>query len=1079
MTSANPRARHHVLGIVALSLFAALFTRLWYLQVLTTDELRAGGPEQPHPGGHPRGAPGPHPRPQRPGPGRQPALHPGHGRATRTSSTSTRPSRARCCAAWPRQLNEDQFRSRTRPTLLGSHNDPGTGGRAREAGPEAHGASDEDGRTPPAARRPGWPPVPRTPTARPRCHAAPPRPVTEETPAQPPRGRPLQQVQARPGGQRHQRGPGDLPPGEPRGVPHRHRRAGDGAATTTTAPCWPTCSATVGSIDADELAFVQNDEKPYENDDEIGKERHRGRHGVRAAGHARAGSSTRSTPATAPSARSSSCAAAQAGPRRLPDHRHQPPVPGREGPGRRDRAPARASATTAAGSSACDPPGAATVALDPRNGQVLAMASYPTYDPNLFVGGISTEDYQAIAADERTRTMHHNPLLNRAIAGTYAVGLHLQAVQRLRRAGHRRDHPGRTPTTTPASTSSAPATPSATPGAQATGSVDLTAAITKSSDTYFYKLGDESWLRRDAHRRDAAPGPDAQVGPRRHDRHRPPRRGRRPHPHPGVAARVLRRDQRGPGADEAGTWRGGTSANLAVGPGHGAGHPPPAGQRLRHPGQRRHRLPARAGRSRSPTWPASPTRWCPARRPTAGSIRCRPEWRDPLMAGFDGVTKAGTTAGAQRRLRRVRPVRVLHLRQDGHGPGPGKNDSSLFTSFAPSQGATIATATVFEQAGFGAAAAAPFTRQASSSPSPPPGVDRSADALDPGGPEVRSACAAAPEGGWFDVEAAAEEFAPPTVQDRAGLMATVPVTRRRAAHVHAARPLGGLAPHRRRDGRQPAGRLRPRRADGLQLDPRRVGPLRLLLPHQAVVLHGPGPASAPGWPPSSTTTGSSTPRPSSTAARCFLLVAVKLVGSSRSGTQGWFQLGPFQLQPSEFAKLALILGFTYLAVQFHGDIDLRRLGALLAVGGRAGGPRAAPARPGHRPGVGVHHLRPAGGGRGARAATSSPSACWPSCSPPLVLTSGVLDTYQKDRLTVFANQEQEKTLRTRSRNAAYNLEQSKIAIGSGGRHRQGPVQRPPDPQRPGARAAHRLHLHRGGRGAGPASGRPGCWGSTG
>ncbi len=38
MTPSNPRARHHVLGIVALSLFAALFTRLWYLQVLTTDE---------------------------------------------------------------------------------------------------------------------------------------------------------------------------------------------------------------------------------------------------------------------------------------------------------------------------------------------------------------------------------------------------------------------------------------------------------------------------------------------------------------------------------------------------------------------------------------------------------------------------------------------------------------------------------------------------------------------------------------------------------------------------------------------------------------------------------------------------------------------------------------------------------------------------------------------------------------------------------------------------------------------------------------------------------------------------------
>ena len=38
MTSTNPRARHHVLGIVAVSLFAALFVRLWYLQVLSGEE---------------------------------------------------------------------------------------------------------------------------------------------------------------------------------------------------------------------------------------------------------------------------------------------------------------------------------------------------------------------------------------------------------------------------------------------------------------------------------------------------------------------------------------------------------------------------------------------------------------------------------------------------------------------------------------------------------------------------------------------------------------------------------------------------------------------------------------------------------------------------------------------------------------------------------------------------------------------------------------------------------------------------------------------------------------------------------
>ena len=51
----------------------------------------------------------------------------------------------------------------------------------------------------------------------------------------------------------------------------------------------------------------------------------------------------------------------------------------------------------------------------PSTGQVLAMASYPTYDPSVFTGGISTEDYKAL-----TDKANGEPLLNRAIGGTYA-----------------------------------------------------------------------------------------------------------------------------------------------------------------------------------------------------------------------------------------------------------------------------------------------------------------------------------------------------------------------------------------------------------------------------------------------------------------------------------------------------------------------------------------------------------------------------------------------------------------------------------------------------------------------------------
>ncbi|MCS7172200.1 MAG: penicillin-binding protein 2 [Armatimonadetes bacterium] len=58
----------------------------------------------------------------------------------------------------------------------------------------------------------------------------------------------------------------------------------------------------------------------------------------------------------------------------------------------------------------------AVVAMDPRTGEILAMASWPSYDPNLFAVGISPEVWRRIADDPRT------PLLNRAIAAAYEPG---------------------------------------------------------------------------------------------------------------------------------------------------------------------------------------------------------------------------------------------------------------------------------------------------------------------------------------------------------------------------------------------------------------------------------------------------------------------------------------------------------------------------------------------------------------------------------------------------------------------------------------------------------------------------------
>lgn len=58
----------------------------------------------------------------------------------------------------------------------------------------------------------------------------------------------------------------------------------------------------------------------------------------------------------------------------------------------------------------------AIVALDPRDGAILALASYPTYDPNLFVPAISADDWAKLDTDPR------RPLVNRALQSAYPPG---------------------------------------------------------------------------------------------------------------------------------------------------------------------------------------------------------------------------------------------------------------------------------------------------------------------------------------------------------------------------------------------------------------------------------------------------------------------------------------------------------------------------------------------------------------------------------------------------------------------------------------------------------------------------------
>ena len=65
------------------------------------------------------------------------------------------------------------------------------------------------------------------------------------------------------------------------------------------------------------------------------------------------------------------------------------------------------------------------VALDPRTGEVLALASRPGYDPNLFARGIRVKEWEAIRSDRKL------PLLNRAVQSVYAPGSTFKTISAL------------------------------------------------------------------------------------------------------------------------------------------------------------------------------------------------------------------------------------------------------------------------------------------------------------------------------------------------------------------------------------------------------------------------------------------------------------------------------------------------------------------------------------------------------------------------------------------------------------------------------------------------------------------------
>jgi rod shape determining protein RodA len=156
-----------------------------------------------------------------------------------------------------------------------------------------------------------------------------------------------------------------------------------------------------------------------------------------------------------------------------------------------------------------------------------------------------------------------------------------------------------------------------------------------------------------------------------------------------------------------------------------------------------------------------------------------------------------------------------------------------------------------------------------------------------------------------------------------------------------------------------------------------------------------------------------------------LLAGVLLLGASRRGAQAWFQLGPLQFQPSELAKVAVVVVVAGYLHQHRGDLDAWRLAVTLALAGVAvslvllqndlgtalvcvGAVGAILVVAGIRP---VHLAVLA-----LLAGTAIAGAA----------ASGYFEGYRLDRVTSFLDQQEA------TRESGWNLEQSKTAIGAGG-----------------------------------------------
>ena len=322
-------------------------------------------------------------------------------------------------------------------------------------------------------------------------------------------------------------------------------------------------------------------------------------------------------------------------------------------------------------------PAGSAVVLDPNNGAVKALATYPRYDPAEFVNGISQARYQQL-----TDQSGASALVDRAISGSYAPGSTFKLVT------------ATAALTNHIITASTPwnDTGSFEIGGQtfrstgANGYLTLPRAITVSSDTFFYYLGAKMDTTNDIQNTADAYGYDKQTGIDL----------------PGEATGYVLTpaDKKAlhdkyPAAWPYSEWFTGDNVQLAIGQNAvavtplqltnayatfangGTVYQPHVVAQVLKPGSR----PACPSTRRIP--PTSCRRSTPSR---SGKVDLPSSIWEPIFQGLNNVTKSGTAVGA---FKGFDQSKFSIVGKTGTAQVNGKADTSLFASLRPVRQAAV------------------------------------------------------------------------------------------------------------------------------------------------------------------------------------------------------------------------------------------------------------------------------------------------------------------------------------------------------------------------------------------------------